>query len=73
MTENERSIHAEDLPNTQADVLMGLPHYELESYIREARSTMDNAQMIYDRLRAIRMEKIRRECVRCDEEPSNGE
>ena len=63
MTENERTIHPDDLTATQTDVLLSLPHYELEDYLREARCTMDNAQMIHDRLRAVRMEKIRRECT----------
>lgn len=63
MTENERSIHSDDIDSIQTDVLLDLPHYELEDYLREARSTMDNAQMIHDRLRAVRMEKIRRECI----------
>lgn len=63
MTEQERTIHPEDLAAMQTDVLLGLPHYELEEYLREARCTMDNAQMIHDRLRAVRMEKIRRECI----------
>lgn len=70
MTMDERTIHADDLSAMQTDVLLELPHHELEDYLREARSTMDNAQMIHDRLRAVRMEKIRRECIqsKVDEE-----
>jgi len=70
MTMDERTIHADDLSAMQTDVLLELPHHELEDYLRETRSTMDNAQMIHDRLRAVRMEKIRRECIqsKADEE-----
>ena len=67
---NERTIHYDDLPCIQADVLLALPHHQIEDYIREARAIMDRAQLIDDRLRAIRMEKIRRECTtynNCDE------
>ncbi|WP_309385696.1 hypothetical protein [Cerasicoccus frondis] len=64
MTDEERTIHYEDLPDTQVDVLIALPHYELESYLRETRAIIDNAQMIHDRLRSVRMEKIRRDCAR---------
>ena len=60
---NERSIHYEDLPCIQSDVLLELPHHQIEDYIREARAMIDNAQMLHDRLRAVRMEKIRRECI----------
>ncbi len=56
-------IQYEELADTNADVLLDITHGELEDYIRETRSIMENAQMVHDRLRAIRMEKIRRECV----------
>lgn len=61
---NERHIHYQDVSATSADVLLELPHNELEDYIREARSILDNAQMVHDRLRAVRIEKIRQECMR---------
>ncbi len=61
-------IQYEDLSGTKADVLLDVTHGELEDYIRETRSIMDNAQMVHDRLRAIRMEKIRRECIRNHDE-----
>lgn len=60
---NERRIHYQDVSATSADVLLELPHEELEDYIREARSILDNAQMVHDRLRAVRIEKIRQECM----------
>lgn len=60
---NERTIHYDDLPGIQSDVLLALPHSEIEIYIREARVLIDNAQLIHDRMRAVRMEKIRRECA----------
>ncbi len=61
---NRNKIQYENLGDTQTDILLEIPHRELEDYIRETRSIMDNAQMVHDRLRAIRMEKIRRECIR---------
>lgn len=60
---NQSTIHYDDLPHMHTDVLLDLPHEELESHIREARSMIDNATMVYDRLRATRMEKIRKECM----------
>lgn len=60
---NEKRIHYQDVSATAADVLLELPHNELEDYIREARSILDNAQMVHDRLRAVRIEKIRQECM----------
>jgi len=59
-----RTLHPEDIPATRTDVLLDLPHAELEAYIREARATMDNAQLLHDRLRAVRLEKIRREAAK---------
>ena len=59
----EKTIHYKDVPSTHPDVLLALPHHELEEYIREARSIQDNAQMVHDRLRAVRMEKVRREAI----------
>ena len=56
-------IHTDDLIGIQTDILMDLSQEELEDYIRESRCTIDNAQMVLDRLRAVRMEKIRRECI----------
>ena len=64
MTMDTSRIQYEELADTNADVLLEIAHGELEDYIRETRSIMDNAQMVHDRLRAIRMEKIRRECIR---------
>ena len=63
MTEDERSLHTDDLHAIQTDVLLALPHTELETHLREARSTIDNAQLIHDRLRAVRIEKIRQQCI----------
>jgi hypothetical protein len=60
---NEQSIHYDDLPCIQPDVLLELRHDEIESYIRESRAIIDNATMVYDRLRAVRLEKLRRECI----------
>lgn len=60
-------IHTDDLIGIQTDILMDLSHEELEDYIRESRCTIDNAQMVLDRLRAVRMEKIRRECILAEE------
>lgn len=60
---NEKRIHYQDVSNTAADVLLELPYDELEDYLRDARSILDNAQMVHDRLRAVRMEKIRQECI----------
>lgn len=60
---DKRTIHYDDLPATAASVLIALPHTELESYIHEARAVLDNAQLVLDRLRAIRMEKIRQKCA----------
>ena len=68
---NRSKIQYEDLGNTQTDVLLEVPHHELEDYIRETRSIMDNARMVHDRLRAIRMEKIRRECIRKQDNGGN--
>lgn len=60
---DEQIFHEDDFAQSETDVLLKLPHHEIENYIREARCTIDNAQMIYDRLRAIRMEKIRLDCI----------
>lgn len=60
---DEERIQYEDIPTTEVDVLLSLPHPELEAYIRETRSIIDNAQLVHDRLRSVRMEKIRRECA----------
>ena len=63
MTDDDRTIHYDDLPCADVDVLIALPHAELEAHIRDTRAFMDNAQMIHDRLRSVRMEKIRRDCA----------
>lgn len=60
---DERYIDYDDLEAAQTDVLIVLPYEELENYIRESRAMIDNSQMLNDRLRAVRMEKIRRECA----------
>lgn len=63
MMNTKRTIHFDDLPDIQTDVLIELPLGELEAYLLEAQCAINNAQMIHDRLRAVRMEAIRRACA----------
>jgi len=63
MMKTERTIHYDDLPDIETEVLIELPLGELEAYLLEAQCTINNAQMTHDRLRAVRMEKIRRACA----------